>query len=311
MSKVPKFTEADKQAIYEPGEILKQLAKALNTKNLSAAENVLLRASNLMNSNLDKYIKFQLLSVKSCDDNEYVLFLLNFLKLDENKLWDRLKIAVIRRDESGVQSAISLLDKDEKLEISEEKETLAYYAFGRWNIHKRQNILKLILSKLNPRFRDGDERNLLHQFLHYFASKDDTDLINIVEILVNIGISIDDVDSFKYTALHHSINTQNLDLINYLIKDYKMDVNAKTLAEECPIHLAAEFNNKYVIDVLFNEGAFIHAKNYFDQTAVQIAKIYKNDQVVNYLVAVGADATDWPFCDEAKNERLIEDVRKL
>lgn len=299
----------DLELYYGPDRILKGLQKALNQKNLDAAEKLLLRASKLISPRLEQLIKIKLLTVVNCEDDKYVPFLLNFFKFDDHKLWDCLKTAIIKRDVTAVKSTISLLDEDEKFQIPEESLSLAFFAFGRWRIDKRLEILKLIKNKVNPNNRDEDGLNLIQQFLDYFAEKSDTDLIGIVEILGEIGIPIREADYFKNTPLHYSIHSQNLDLITYFIDNQEMDVNAQSDVDgDRPIHLAAEYNNESVIDLLCKKGADIHLENSFEQTAIHIAKIYKNNKVVDYLVARGANDVEWPWIEKINN---YPEVRNL
>lgn len=104
--------EADR---LRPERVMKELDKALDQENFDAVEKLLVRASKIKNYFLNDKIKFKLLTIENCeDDDKYVLLLLNYLKLDKNKLWDRLKIALIKRDVSDVKSVISLIEEDIK-----------------------------------------------------------------------------------------------------------------------------------------------------------------------------------------------------
>merc|ERR1711963_1192748 len=85
---------------------------------------------------------------------------------------------------------------------------------------------------------------------------------------------VDDRDSDGLTALHRAARDGDLEAAENLIIQRHADVNAKTnnFFEMTPLHLAARYGHKDVVQLLLSHSAEVDAKDDDGKTALQIAE---------------------------------------
>jgi ankyrin repeat protein len=133
----------------------------------------------------------------------------------------------------------------------------------------------------------------------------------IIEELYNAGAKIDIYDGDnEQTALHYAAaSNQNYDVIDKIIKLYKININMRTKNGSCPIHFAAEYNpNKDVMNKLIENGAFIAAENHVEKERLKpiqyAARFNPSHEVVEALLKA-LQNENRPLNDRTLNERTL------
>jgi len=73
------------------------------------------------------------------------------------------------------------------------------------------------------------------------------------------------------------------DMVKYLVKDVKLNVNAQDFAGDTAVHDAAKFGHAVVVQHLLEGGANASIRNKQGHTALDVARRYKKDQVAKLL----------------------------
>lgn len=161
----------------------------------------------------------------------------------------------------------------------------------RVGISRRKETLQLLLHYgLNiTSIRNELGENILNQFIHYCTNTDDTDLVEIAEILVNLGVPPDESDEDGYTPLHRAVQKRNESLASYLISK-GADVNKKDTSKTVfPLLMAVTQCNKDFVELLLSNGARINEKDNFGWTALHVACLQPHEPVISLLMLEGAD----------------------
>lgn len=113
-----------------------------------------------------------------------------------------------------------------------------------------------------------------------------------IELLIERGIKIDDHDGCKLTALHHAIYyNRDIDAIKLLLE---LGANVNVIDEDgvTPLHIAAslEGDNKELINLLIKYGASIKAKTVtLGHTPLHVAAKCNNIESLKALLTNGAN----------------------
>lgn len=159
-----------------------------------------------------------------------------------------------------------------------------------YNIETRKQMLQLLLDHgLNVGSRNDQGDNFLHLFIHNYVKKDDQTAVEIAELLVNSGISVNATNSNLYTPLLLSIRTQNTQLISFLI-DKGAHVDMKWDMGFSPLFIAAQCGYKNVFDLLVSKGAGINSKSSIKETTVlhEACRHDPREDIINFLIQRGA-----------------------
>lgn len=142
------------------------------------------------------------------------------------------------------------------------------------------------------------EKSLLKQFVEYFVEKDDSDVQDIAEILINSGMS------YQYNdILGYSVFTRNIELVSFFIKKGANVNEPAGFFKILPLQLAARCDVD-VINLLLLKGADVNGKDNFGTTALLAACATLQpgcQNIVSLLIHKGAnispeDRNDWtPF----------------
>uniref|UniRef100_A0AAQ5ZBP3 Ankyrin 3 n=1 Tax=Amphiprion ocellaris TaxID=80972 RepID=A0AAQ5ZBP3_AMPOC len=87
--------------------------------------------------------------------------------------------------------------------------------------------------------------------LHLAAQEDK---VNVAEVLVNHGATIDPETKLGYTPLHVACHYGNVKMVNFLLKN-QAKVNSKTKNGYTPLHQAAQQGHTHIINLLLHHGA--------------------------------------------------------
>ena len=89
----------------------------------------------------------------------------------------------------------------------------------------------------------------------------------------------------KIPILHHCIKYGNYPVVEYLVKNAKVNVNAKDANGRTPLHIAVIANNRWIIlDSCINAGADLNAVDYNGRTPLHYAVSDKNYRVMHELL---------------------------
>lgn len=146
----------------------------------------------------------------------------------------------------------------------------------------------LIQYGLDTKMKDASGKNLLHQLIYYYTFSCDPYVVEISEVLINNGVSVNDCDKGGNIPLFYCISKGHLELALFLI-DKGADVNKKGKHQNTVLHFAAEHGDVDFINLFLLKGADIHAKNDRGRTAIHIACIESNEKSIALLIQKGAD----------------------
>lgn len=172
--------------------------------------------------------------------------------------------------------------------------SLSYFALCKTNLKVRKEMLKLLIQYgMDTKFINRKGENLLHQFIIHDYEENDDDAVEIVDIIVNSGTSINEPD-FPYglSPLYNAVvMTKNIKLVELLIKK-GADVNKKSKIDEVfPLYGAAETNNVPMADYLLSNGAEVNAKATGGITALHLSCFRNDKKMIDLLIQRGADVT--------------------
>ena len=123
--------------------------------------------------------------------------------------------------------------------------------------------------------------------------------IEFIEILLENGLNITDVDDDGLSAIDIAIKFKREDIINFCI-DKGMDVNATSRTSGItPIVLASCFNNISIVELLLKHGAEINAQDNNGMSAKDYAKKLGQKKMIAFLHEHGA-----------KYNRYVQDARR-
>lgn len=169
-----------------------------------------------------------------------------------------------------------------------ERSSLPAYIFGRSNIDTRVEMLKLLIKHgLDTSIKNRWNKNLLHEFASDYANRDDTDAVEIAEILVNSGISVDDEDFFGFTSIHSCHKkAPNYDLVLFLMNHGNVNLITPTLGSSM---LTLVQENEDFLRFLVSNGADVNVATESGITAMHIeAKRYQRKSVMRFLIDNGS-----------------------
>lgn len=197
-------------------------------------------------------------------------------------------------ENGNTQYAKFLLKNGARLEGSEwNRKSPASYAFFciEDDAICKEMLLLMLDHGLDTSFHNGDGENLLHTLIGYQEpSSRNGDIVKIVEILLDAGVPINDIDTSGYSPLLCALNLDKVKLATFLIRrgaDVKMKGNSML-----PLSSAVYIENKNLItliDLIIKNGAEINDRNEFDETALHVACYVHDEKLISLLIRKGAE----------------------
>ncbi len=151
--------------------------------------------------------------------------------------------------------------------------------------------------------------------------------IEAAELLIKYGVNVNDNDERNRTPLHIAIGRKQLEIAKLLIKN-GANVNAKTKINDkdglTPTHFAVFADTPEFIELLASHGALINERESPEgHTPLHFAALYGNKSVIQALIDKGQDIEDVDNngrtalflatrqCTEAGNDSRVEVIKYL
>jgi ankyrin repeat protein len=114
----------------------------------------------------------------------------------------------------------------------------------------------------------------------------------LIDNLTGSDILISRLGRHAESLMHQAVHHENIEVIKRFLK-HNVNVNAKNINgdyyEDTPLHIATRKGNKEIVELLIAHGADINMPNYDDNTPLHIATMGGNIEIVELLIARGAD----------------------
>lgn len=262
------------------------LKEAIQKEDVDKVHKIVLKNLDLLNHPYSSDLRFILFSNPEICRNDKISKLLvqNLeIEINEEKNFEKsLKIAV--RNGNTRLAELFLKNGAKLKDLKWMKNYLA-----RNNVSDCKEMLLLLLQYgLDINMKDKRRRNLLHNFLTHSDVIDNPGMIEIVEILLNSGISVNEPNGDGHTPINYAIFKQKIPLIELLI-DKGADLDNESGFYGFPLDFAVSLNNEAIIDLLLSKGAKVNAKDVYGWTAMHAACLRQNEKVLGSLIKRGAD----------------------
>lgn len=112
--------------------------------------------------------------------------------------------------------------------------------------------------------------------------------------LINYGVDVNHINKADgYAAIHWAVERRLTQTVRVLLKN-GADIDLMTSNaignDRTPLHIAAELGHSDIVRILLDEGANIHKKTIYGESALHGVRLFvKNKEVVRQLIAAGAD----------------------
>jgi len=116
--------------------------------------------------------------------------------------------------------------------------------------------------------------------------------LNIIKYLIKKGAKTDINNSTGNSLLNIVCKTESkesLEILNYFIKELKIDINSKDKNGNTPLLIACYFGNIEIISKLLESGANINIQNNYGDSPLMISCFFKNKKIIQKLKKNGAD----------------------
>lgn len=120
---------------------------------------------------------------------------------------------------------------------------------------------------------------------------------------LGIGVSLDSVQQDKTTALMLASQNDRMNIVQFLVADRKVNVNATNDDGRSALSFAALAGNDDVVDYLLKNGADINHQDNPGNTPLMLAVKYLHEPTVTRFLIHGADVN---LPDDSSNSPLIE-----
>lgn len=126
-------------------------------------------------------------------------------------------------------------------------------------------------------------------FPMYFAVNNANCKVELVESIINAGFPKDGpVNSRGFTTLHFAVDTNNFDVVHYLI-NISSNPNAIDFRGLTPLHLAVKNNNIDMVKLLGAYEANLNCEDSNHYTPLMMAMAIQSYEMIKVLISLGAD----------------------
>ena len=134
---------------------------------------------------------------------------------------------------------------------------------------------------------NNDEIIKIFERIDYWDAVKEGNIPKIENYMKKSEIDVNAKDVLKNTPLHYAILNQDSDLIKFLIKN-GADVNAKNAYGKTVLHTALERKSIHLVELLLRNGANVNLEKFSGERPLDIAVEMKNKDVVGILLKNGA-----------------------
>lgn len=126
-------------------------------------------------------------------------------------------------------------------------------------------------------------------FPMYFAVNNANCTAELVESIISAGFPKDGpVNSSGFTTLHFAVDTNNFDVVHYLI-NISSNPNVKNFKGLTPLHLAVKKNHIDMVKLLGAYEANLNCEDNTHYTPLMMAMALESHEMVKTLISLGAD----------------------
>ena len=126
-----------------------------------------------------------------------------------------------------------------------------------------------------------NERNQFNRTPLHFAVESDN--LEMVKLLINAGSDVNSVAMNSLTPLFSAVATGDIEIVKFLVSS-GADLKCRNQQQDTVIHLAIKLGNIELVRFFASKGVDLTAKNDKGQTPVIVAKNYKKDDIMQFLV---------------------------
>lgn len=218
-------------------------------------------------------------------DDEKVIELLVKFGLDLN-FDNPLEVALKRGSTKSIEV---LLKNGAKLEGPQwKKSSPAETVFLSTPVDSRQEALQLLVEYgLDTGFRNDRGQNLLH-LLAYHTDRDYPGAVKLAELLLGVGVPLDEPDRSGLTPLFQSFNHKGINLTRFLLTR-GADLHRKSRFQ--PLHKSIELENEDLVELVLSNGFGIEDQfDYCGWRALHVA-CKSHHKMIALLLQKGADVS--------------------
>lgn len=273
-----------------PNDAVAALYGAVSTRKTNIVRHILSNndRTTLFGDNNECMCNGRKLLMRAKDANPMIFnLLLNYIESDASEDHKKLITAIVKGDLKKVES---LLKRGVRLGESDDRNGFpSRYVFSKYNKGVRKDIFLLLIDRgYDAGFRVRNY-NLLHHFCRS-VEKDDTDVVEMAEILMNFGAEIDKFDHLNFTPLVLALGSENIDLVDYLIHRGEAEYQREIVES---LYIVAKYhshgNRSDIFEKILSRGVHIDDKNHLGATALHYACDECDHLTIKFLIENGAD----------------------
>ena len=170
--------------------------------------------------------------------------------------------------------------------MTEDIPAAMYHAVDKNDVTKLRTLLQ---EGADPNENYNDSPALSFTILHLCCGKGH---LEATKLLVEAGANVQSRDAWAMSPLVHSIISQYIDVIEYLLSVCPRIVNLTDKFGKSPLHFAIESDNVEIVELLIKRGADINMSTMHGITPLMFtcstSKLSQREEIVRILLREGA-----------------------
>lgn len=229
-------------------------------------------------------IKSLMIEAKSLD-NDVIELLLEFMAFKADNVYAKsflvcsIHTGNLKLTEVLLKKGVSFFEDTEWYEVFQLCEAIV-------RTEKPKQMLALLIEHgMDTKFRSKKGHNILDTLVE-LADKKDPDVEEIVEMILETGVSINECDDVGTSPILRAVLRNHVPLIGILIRK-GADVNSKLKNGLDCLHIAVYCSNEEMVDLLITSGARVNALN-STFSALHVACMDNHHNIIDLLIRKGA-----------------------
>lgn len=186
-------------------------------------------------------------------------------------------------------------------------------SLSRESIEVSIDVIKTLLSEENLKFTSFNNATLLHAACS-------SGNLHAAKYFVENGLRFDALTNQKETLLHYAVDSGNIELITWLIKSNKIDIDARDSFGQAALYRAAMAEKLEVVKLLIQHGANPTMIDYTSKEAFNVAFLTSLDlnspedkllEKINVMGCYGLSLSDQDFYKGRTALTLSNELRKM